>query len=249
LSKIKFLNGDAKKLDIPSNSVDLIITHPPYFGVDVTRYGGDFSRQLGYIGSDRKKFLNLLHSSTKEMYRVLKPTGSLWIANSPFDGVDSMYVNNVIKHTKFKYVDRIFQASYLDKMVVSDRNMESVASNSVTVWNHFAKTENFYYNHVECRRYNNPIWQMDFSNLDSEVDKELLKNYAVQDTVNSELVSRLIKMFSKPNHTVLDPFGGTGVVGVTAVILDRYGIVNDISNKQIEGAKQRLLLTLGETDV
>lgn len=248
MPKVTLLNGDAKKLDIPSNSVDLIITHPPYFGVDVTRYGGDSSKQLGYVGSNRKKFLKLLELSTKEMFRVLKPSGNLWIANSPFDGVDSMYVTNTINDTKFKYIDRVFQSSYLDRSIISDRNIESIASNSVTIWNHFTKTNDFYYNHVECRRYNNPIWQMDFSNLESEIDKELLKTYAVQDTMNSELVSRLIKMFTKPNHTVLDPFGGTGIVGTTAAVLGRYGIVNDISEKQIEGAKKRIALTLGDTN-
>jgi DNA modification methylase len=88
---------------------------------------------------------------------------------------------------------------------------------------------------------------MDFSNLGDEVDKELHKDHPVQDTMNKELVVNLIKMFSKPNHTVLDPFAGTGMVGVTAVELGRYGIVNDISEKQIEGAMKRILLTLGET--
>jgi DNA modification methylase len=247
LSKIKLITGDAKKLDIPSNSVDLIITHPPYFSVDADRYGGDKSRQFGFIGSTEKKFFKLMDLATKEMFRVLKPSGNLWIANAPFDGIDSIYVNNVLKNTNFNYVDRIFQASYDDKIFITDKSRESIVSNSVTIWNHFTKTKDFYYNHIECRRNNNPIWNMDFSNLGDEVDKELHKDHPVQDTMNKELVVNLVKMFSKPNHTVLDPFAGTGMVGVTAVELGRYGIINDISEKQIEGAKKRILLTLGET--
>ncbi len=247
MSKIKLITGDAKKLDILSNSVDLIITHPPYFSIDADRYGGDKSKQLGFMGSNEKKFLKLMNSATKEMYRVLKPNGNLWIATAPFDGIDSMYVSNVIKNTKFNYVDRFFQASYDDKTLPVDKSVEGIVSNSVTIWNHFTKTKDFYYNHIECKRNNNPIWNLDFSNLGDEVDKELHKDYPVQDTMNKELVVNLIKMFSKPNHTVLDPFAGTGMVGVTAVELGRYGIINDISEKQIEGAKKRILLTLGET--
>lgn len=244
MPKIKFIVGDATKLDIPSNSVDLIITHPPYFSVDAARYGGEESKQLNSSRNSQKKFMKLLDLSTKEMFRVLKPSGNLWIANSPFDGLDSIYVSNVLKNTKFKYIDRVFQASYKDKMITT--SVEGIVSNSVTIWNHFVKTDNFYYNHIECKRRNNPVWEMNFSNLDDNVDKELVKDYAVQDTVNKELVSSLIKMFSKPNHTVLDPFGGTGIVSVTAAELGRYGIINDISEKQIEGAKKRTLLTLGE---
>jgi DNA modification methylase len=248
MSKVLLINGDATKLDIPSNSVDLIIAHPPYFGVDAKRYGGDESKQLTNSGSETKKFLKLMNKATREMYRVLKPSGNLWIANSPFDGIDSLYVVDVIKNTKFKYIDKIYHSYYKDKMVVSDKNVEAIVFNSVSVWHHFTKTNDFYFNHVECRRYNNPIWEMDFSNLSDKVDKELAQDYAVQDTVNKELVARLIKMFSKPNHTVLDPFGGTGIVPVTAVELGRNGILNDISEKQIEGAKKRIALTLGDTN-
>lgn len=247
MSKVLLINGDATKLDIPSNSVDLIIAHPPYFSVDAKRYGGDESKQLTKIGSDRKKFLKLMNKATKEMYRVLKPSGNLWIANSPFDGVDSLYVSDVINNTKFNYIDKIYHSYYKDKTVVSDKSVEAVVFNSVSVWHHFTKTANFYFNHIECRRYNNPIWEMDFSNLSDQIDAQLSNDYAVQDTVNKELVTRLIKMYSKPTQTVLDPFGGTGIVPVTAVELGRNGILNDISEKQIEGAKKRILLTLGET--
>lgn len=187
-----------------------------------------------------------MDKATKEMYRVLKPSGHLWIATSPFDGIDSIYVQNVLKNTKFKYLDRVYQDSYKDKMVVPEQKPEGLASNAVTIWNHFIKSNDFYYNHIECVRYNDPVWEMDFSNLSDPVDRELHKDYAVQDTVNKELVTRLIKMFTKPMHTVLDPFGGTGIVPVTAAELGRYGILNDISEKQIEGTKKRILLTLGE---
>lgn len=246
MSKVLLINGDATKLSIPSNSVDLIIAHPPYFGLDPKRYGGDQSKQLGKPGSNQKQFLKLMNKATKEMYRVLKPSGNLWISNSPFDGIDSLYITDVLNNTKFLYIDKIFHSYYKDKSVVPNKNIEELVFNSVSIWHHFAKTNNFYYNHVECRRYNNPIWEMDFSNLSDPVDVQLSADYVVQDAVNKELATRLIKMYSKPNQTVLDPFGGTGIVPVSAAELGRNGILNDISEKQIEGAKKRILLTLGE---
>lgn len=248
MSKITLIRGDATKLPLPSESVDLIITHPPYFGVDVERYGGDKSKQLGFVGSTNKKYFKLMDKATKEMYRVLKPSGHLWIAMSPFDGIDSTYVHNVLKNTKFRYLDRVYQDSYEDQLVVPEHKPEGLASNSITIWNHFTKSDDFYYNHIECVRHNDPVWEMDFSNLADPVDKKLHETYAVQDTVNKELVSRLIKMFSKPTQVVLDPFGGTGIVPITAAQLGRQGILNDISEKQIKGAEQRILLTLGDNN-
>lgn len=249
MTRISLIHGDATKLQIPSNSVDLIITHPPYFGVDTQRYGGDPAHQINYEGNSQKKYLKLMVKATKEMYRVLKPSGHLWIANSPFDGIDSLYVAKVLSETNFQYLDRVFQNSYADKSLVPDHKPEGLASNAVTIWNHFTKSDDFYYNHIECKRYNDPVWDLTFSNLGSSVDDRLSKDYAVLDTANKELVSRLIKMFSKPTHTVLDPFGGTGIVPITAAELGRYGILNDISDKQIAGAKERIKLTFGENNV
>lgn len=246
MNKIRLLHGDATSLDLPSGSVDLVITHPPYFGIDAKRYGGDPSKQINASGVSSKKFLKALNSATKEIFRVLKPNGQLWIANSPFDGLGEMYVANTLKNTKFNYVDCIYQHSYYDKDVVPNKYEERIISNSVTVWHHFAKNEEMYFNHVECKRYNDPVWTLDFANTKDPVDQELFTTYAVQDTVNKELVNRLIRMFSKPGHTILDPFGGTGIVAVTAVELGRIGIMNDISEKQLTGAKERIRLTLGE---
>lgn len=245
MAKLTIINGDAVSLAVPSSSVDLIITHPPYFGTDAGRYGDDAAKQINAPGIDRKKFLKLMHKAIKEMFRVLKPNGQLWIANSPFDGISHEVVANVLSNTKFKYVDCVYQYSYMDKDLVPNKQIETIASNSVTVWHHFSKSNEMYYNPVECRRNNDPVWALDFSNKKDNVDKQLNGFYPVQDTVNKELVSRIIKMFSKPGHIVLDPFGGTGVVPVTAVELGRNGILNDISEKQLEGARLRAAMVLG----
>lgn len=249
MSRISIFVGDAAKLPVESNSVDLIITHPPYFGLDTRRYGGDDSVQTYNSKRTQKKFFKLMVKATKEMYRVLKPSGHLLVAASPFDGLDSKYVTKVLENTDFQFLDRVFQNSYNDKSIFPDGRPDGIASNAVTVWSHFIKTEDFYYNHIECKRYNNAVWDMNFSNLDDPVDIELQNDYPVQDTMNKELVVRFIKMFSKPNHVVLDPFAGTGLVPVTAAELGRYGILNDISEKQIEGAQKRIALTFGDKNV
>jgi DNA modification methylase len=246
LAKLSIIQGDATHLDLPSNSVDLIITHPPYFGIDTKRYGGDESKQINAVGVSQKNFLKQMTKATEEMFRVLKPYGQLWIANSPFNGVGSMYVADTLNKTKFEYVDCVYHTSYFDKDVIPNKLMESIAYNSVTVWHHFAKNNELYYNQIECKKYNNPVWELDFSNGKDPVDQQLDQDYAVADAVNKEVARRLIQMFSKPGHVILDPFGGTGVVPVTAVELGREGILNDISEKQLEGARKRAQLVLGD---
>lgn len=70
-----FLLGDClNSLDlIPDNSIDCIITSPPYWGH--RQYsGGGIGLEATYT-----EYINNLIKITNELYRVLKPTGSFWL--------------------------------------------------------------------------------------------------------------------------------------------------------------------------
>ena len=60
---------------IPDNSIDLILTDPPYFKVK----GEAWDRQW----NDAKAFLAWLDTVLEQVYRVLKPNGSLYLFASP----------------------------------------------------------------------------------------------------------------------------------------------------------------------
>jgi DNA modification methylase len=71
-SKQECFVGDARRLEkITSNSVDLIVTHPPY--LNIIKYSeGPLLGDLSNIGS-LSKFLGEFEPAVKELYRVLKP--------------------------------------------------------------------------------------------------------------------------------------------------------------------------------
>ena len=71
------LEGDCLKVlrTLPSNSVDLICTDPPYFKVKADWWDRQWS--------DPSKFLEWLDSIAAEWARVLKPNGSLYCFASP----------------------------------------------------------------------------------------------------------------------------------------------------------------------
>lgn len=70
----EIVQGDARALDLPDDSVDLIVTSPPYFGL--RDYGVD-----GQIGAEPTpaEFIAALIECTREMVRVLKPNGSIFV--------------------------------------------------------------------------------------------------------------------------------------------------------------------------
>jgi DNA modification methylase len=73
------LRGDARALPMPDASVDLIVTSPPYFGLrSYQDGGGHYAGQVGAEDSPRQ-FVDALIECTREMVRVLKPSGSIFV--------------------------------------------------------------------------------------------------------------------------------------------------------------------------
>lgn len=243
LSKLVLKVGDATKIDLPDMSVDLVMTHPPYFGITTDRYGDDPNKQINNFSS--KKMLKLLSKATKEIYRVLKPDGHFIIANGPTDAVDYKYYLHVFEETDFLHASTVIQNAYTDKHVFN-RLSETITNNNITVWYHFIKSMKAYANPYKMKKYNNPVWEIPFNNMDDPIDIKLGEKYYIGDVVNKEVPRRFIEMLTKSGDIVLDPFGGSGIIPITAVENGRSGICIDISKDQINVAKERAVLTLGE---
>jgi DNA modification methylase len=177
------------------------------------------------------------------MFRVLKPGGHLVIANGPKDGIDLEYVINCRSIRGLIYLDFVCQNSYNEK---DPDNQDRIMSDSIINWHHFIKEGDAYYNPYITKRYRDPVWNLPDNNINATVDTLIHREINIIDTMNVEIPKRFIEMFTKKNATVLDPFGGSGLVAVTAVELGRKGISNDISEDQNKAAEKRILLTLGE---
>lgn len=75
----QIIRGDARHLPIADDSVDLIVTSPPYFGLRSYTDGG--VHYEGQIGSEATptEFVDALVGCTREWARVLKPSGSIFV--------------------------------------------------------------------------------------------------------------------------------------------------------------------------
>ena len=72
-------HGDALALPLDDNTVDLVVTSPPYFGLRSYQDGG--GHYDGQIGAEPTpaEFVDALIAATREMVRVVKPSGSIWV--------------------------------------------------------------------------------------------------------------------------------------------------------------------------
>ena len=66
--------GDARRLELQPNSIDLVVTSPPYW------HKRDY-KILGQIGRERNPdhYVNALLTALREWRRVLRPTGSVFL--------------------------------------------------------------------------------------------------------------------------------------------------------------------------
>lgn len=73
------LRADARNLPLEDGSVDLIVTSPPYFALRHYEDGGE--AYGGQVGAESKpaEFVDALIECTREMIRVLKPSGSIFV--------------------------------------------------------------------------------------------------------------------------------------------------------------------------
>ena len=76
---VTILRANALALPLADSSVDLVVTSPPYFGLRSYQDGGEHYE--GQIGAEATptEFVDALIAATREMARVLKPSGSIWV--------------------------------------------------------------------------------------------------------------------------------------------------------------------------
>lgn len=96
----EIIKGNALDLPLPDNSVDLVVTSPPYFGLRAYEDGG--LPVEGQIGQEPTvaRFVDALLDATDEALRVLRPTGSLWV------NLGERYINRSLSGIPWRYALR-----------------------------------------------------------------------------------------------------------------------------------------------
>src|SRR5690606_9364733 len=76
---VQIIRGNALALPLADDSVDLVVTSPPYFGLRSYQDGGEhYSGQIGAEATPAE-FVDALIAAALGMVRVGKPSGRLWI--------------------------------------------------------------------------------------------------------------------------------------------------------------------------
>lgn len=240
--KITIHNDDILKIsDIPKESIDLIVTSPPY-GVDV-KYG-TYDDSISYVA-----YLNFTEKWLSRCYDFAKPEGRFCL-NIPLDknkgGQQSVFADvvSIAKRVGWKYHSTIVW----NEQNISRRTawgswmsasapyiiapVEMIAILYKKKWEKRNGTRKSDITREEFLEWTNGVWS--FSG-------ESKKRTGHPAPFPVELPRRCIKLFTFVDDTVLDPFMGSGSTLLACLKTDRVGIGVEISDRYCELAKTRLI--------
>ena len=209
---------------IEDNSIDLILTDPPY----------DISKKSGFSSGKLSKFTQIsidfgywdteidLDKLFKEYYRVLRKGGTLIIF---YDIWKSNMIKDFANKYKFKQ-PRVGQ--WLKNNPVPVNSKINYLSNCSEYFFTFVKDKNATFN----SEYDNGIYNFPLCHGKERLEHPTQKPLG--------LIKSLILKHSKEGDLVLDTFSGTGTTAVACIETDRRFICVERDEKYYQLSKSRL---------
>ena len=261
----KIYQGDSLDLlkQLPSDSVDLVITSPPY---------ADLKTYIDFKGIPASKYVQWFLPFCKEIERVIKPSGSfiLNINDKVEGGFRHPYVFDLISEIHKQTGLKMFERLFWNKMKGLPNRSRFGDRVEYIFW--FAKDKQFFfdinsfrvpYAEKSIQRMKNPLKKR-FARTEENQDAGEYKEWspnpggALPTTLVSisseskrvadnhvavyplELVSYFIKGSTKAGDLVLDPFMGSGTTGLACKQLDRNWIGFELQQDYIDVANKRI---------
>lgn len=231
----QFYNMDCikgAKRHIPDESVDLIITDPP-FGISGDRFDQHYNRQeenviQGYIEVPKEKYAQFTAKWIEQAFRILKPNGSIYIVSGFSNSID---IENAINQVGLEILN----------MIIWKYNF------GVHTKNKFITS---HYSIFFCKKKGGEITfnsgtdlsdMTDFWEINKENKRGQMKN---QNQLPIKLVEKMIRYSSNKNDLVCDFFLGGFTTAKVALDLNRRIIgfeknknAYDYFTKQLFGTK------------
>lgn len=228
--------------NILNNTIDLVITDPPFaieFKAKRNNYNRTQSRVLeGYAEIPEEKYYEFTIQWMKEVYRILKESGSMYV----FSGWNNLKdILMAIDELGFITVNHIIWKYQFG--VVTKRRFVTSHYHCLYVCKNDAKRKFFPYS-----RYDKKLKDTKGGSLHYE-DKEdvwfIKREYWNGDQKTPtklplDLIKKILMYSSGESDIVLDPFLGSGQVAMVSKMLNRQYIGFEIVKEYYEFAKQRL---------
>ena len=234
---------------LPDNCIDLIIADPPYNLSKSGDWKWDNSVSLSGMGGNWDNmslddYINFSISWLSEAKRILKPTGSMWIFGT-YHNIGA--INIVCQLLNIEIINEVIWYKKNAFPNLSGRRL--TASHETMLWVHSGGKKREYYFDYEYSKNGDfsgdelksqgkqmrTVWD-----LSNNKKREELK-YGKHPTQKPiKILTRMIKLSSKPNDIILTPFSGAGSECVAAKITGRHYIGFELEDEYCAISEKRL---------
>ncbi|MFH1612815.1 MAG: site-specific DNA-methyltransferase [bacterium] len=227
---------------IPNNTIDLVITDPP-FAIDFKAKRNNYNRTSssvieGYNEIPKTEYFNFTIKWMKEIYRVLKDSGSMYVFSGWNNLKDILIVIDELGFITINHIIWKYQFG-----VVTKRKFVTSHYHCLYVCKNDEKKKFFPYS-----RYGKEDNDKDGGSLHYK-DKEdvwiIKREYWTGDQktptkLPAELIEKILMYSSEEGDIVLDPFLGSGQIAIVSKMRRRQYIGFEIVKDYYEFAKKRL---------
>lgn len=242
--------------DLPDNCVDLIIADPPYNlsksgdwkwdnSVSLVGMGGNWNiTDENWDNMSFEDYFNFSVAWLTEAKRILRPTGSMWI----FGTYHNIGVINVV--CQILGIEIINEVIWYKKNAFPNlTGRRLTASHETILWAHSGgKKRDYYFDYEYSKDGEFPgdelkkqgkqmrtVW--DLSN-NKQKDELKYGKHPTQKPI--KVLTRMIKLSSKPGDVMLTPFAGAGSECVAAKMTGRHYIGFELEEEYCKIAEKRL---------
>lgn len=219
----RYYTQDARMAFLAPESVDLFVTHPPYFNTHSEAYGNP-EGQLQNT-RDREIFISRIIDVIKHMEMALKPNGTILII-LPTDSNVYKIIERINTETSLLYGPMFFW-----DFTNSPHIKEVVGGENTIILNL----------HKGSQRTNTEYKLDSYTMVHPWTFSDKLKSNThvafISDSAPEIIYEKLIGRYSWPGDVVADIMGGTGSALLVAKRMGREIVYNDISEEQTKLAK------------
>ena len=218
-----FYCEDAAEGFLEGESVDLFISHPPYFMTELEGNGGDPNLQIQNAQTLEFYFERMLRVMLHMQY-ALKTNGHIFLA-LPNSGAGLGLLPYIANQTSLK-LQTIRMWDY-------SASWDKIGNHSIV----FAHLTKEYWNPGS-----EPQGPFVLTNTWEEAIPEIAgyEDYVTAGTAPMGIYTEMIENYSKPGDVVCDLFAGSGTVCLVAMLKGRKFIYNDVSEDRVIMAKKRI---------
>lgn len=239
LSNIILADAFEYMKNIPNNSVDVIITDPPYFlsNDGISNSGGKVvsvnKGEWDKCTTSPEKFYSTL---LEEAQRILKKDGTIWL----FGSMHNIYIiGYLLNKYNFKILNNITWQKSNPAPNLS-RRMFTHSTETILWARKDKKNGRQIFNYELMREQNHNKQMKDVWKTATTAHFE--KRFGKHPTQKPlSILKRIIEASTNENSIILDPFVGSGTTVVAAELLKRRSIGIDNNSQFLDIAKNRLL--------